>query len=158
MTTKDSPSLTNAQIKLFWGKVDKTDSCWNWKGKAKKNGYGQFYIHRKPHYAHRIAFQISTGKSTNNLCILHHCDNPLCVNPKHLFGTQRDNVLDCIRKGRSNPPRGSSHPRTHLIEKEVIYIRELSRKGIRTGLIAKMFRIGRQTALSIIKRESWSHI
>jgi hypothetical protein len=33
--------------------------------------------------------------------ICHRCDNPVCVNPDHLFdGSQLENLLDCVRKGR----------------------------------------------------------
>ena len=51
--------------------------------------------------SHRIAWVIHNGKIPKGLCVLHHCDNPSCCNPKHLFvGTVRDNNIDCALKDR----------------------------------------------------------
>lgn len=71
------------------------------------NGYGEIQgydeNHRKLHMlAHRVAYQVTTGDiiSSEDL-ICHHCDNPKCINPKHLFkGTNKDNSDDKCRKGR----------------------------------------------------------
>jgi len=91
----------NAISTNFWGKVEKTDSCWLWTASTKNNGYGQFYINRKPQYAHRVAWELSHGSIPKGKLVCHKCDNPKCVRPAHLFiGTQMDNVKDCIKKGR----------------------------------------------------------
>jgi hypothetical protein len=123
---------TQSEDLRFWSKVDKSKglkSCWPWKGKLDKDGYGRFSTgkHRKQkwHRAHRFAFYLSKGYLTD-LYILHRCDNPACCNPNHLFeGTQKDNVLDCkvkgrIAKGNRSGPRlhpecmlkGEKHPKS----------------------------------------------
>jgi predicted DNA-binding protein YlxM (UPF0122 family) len=90
----------------FWEKVDiKNDSeCWEWKNGKYLNGYGGFNSNNKHEYAHRIAWELTYGAIPENMCVCHHCDNPSCCNPKHLFiGTMADNMHDRDRKGRGRP-------------------------------------------------------
>lgn len=81
--------------------------CWPWIGSRNDAGYGQIgvrgadglMVHRK---AHRVAYALEHGSFANELCVLHRCDNPRCVNPTHLsLGTQKDNIRDMIAKGRN---------------------------------------------------------
>lgn len=89
----------------FWMRVNKTDTCWTWAGTKLPNGYGYYYpkdYGGKRVYAHRFSWYLEHGKfPTNDMC--HHCDNPPCVRPDHLFdGTAKDNILDALQKGRFN--------------------------------------------------------
>jgi hypothetical protein len=93
----------------FISKVKKKPSgCWEWQGTMKKNGYGIFQDRTregsgKQLQAHRFSFEIFHGEIPPGLLVCHHCDNPKCVNPEHLFlGTHKDNTQDMIRKGRQN--------------------------------------------------------
>jgi hypothetical protein len=87
----------------FWSKVNKTDSCWLWTGSvvSKKRPYGTFYF-KKSRMATRISWELHTGTPIPaNLYVCHHCDNPRCVRPDHLFlGTQKENIHDSMSKGR----------------------------------------------------------
>lgn len=71
-----------------------------------KNGYGEmqtYLLGKKKHYLiHRVSFQISSGINISPYNIIcHKCDNPSCINPKHLFmGTHKDNSDDKVSKGR----------------------------------------------------------
>lgn len=92
-------------LKRFWGKVRKTDTCWIWTGartsKKGKSRYGNISFQGKRWLAHRFSWMIHNGKINKNMCVLHHCDNPPCINPDHLFlGTIADNNHDAIKKGR----------------------------------------------------------
>lgn len=94
----------------FWRKVNKDagGGCWEWMGARKTSGYGRFYLHPQPSQpvlAHRHSWEMANGRAIpDGLVICHHCDNPPCVNPAHLFlGTRADNNRDCQAKGRSNP-------------------------------------------------------
>lgn len=91
----------------FWSKVDVTvdnRECWLWKGTKTGNGYGNFSVPelamKAP--AHRVAYWMATGSFPEfGLVVRHKCDNPLCVNPRHLeVGTQADNMLDMVTRGR----------------------------------------------------------
>lgn len=97
-------------IERFGPKVRRPDACWEWTAARTRDGYGSFwngeYINGVPGspvmvLAHRWAYEQFVGLIPDGLSVLHHCDNPPCVRPDHLFlGTQRVNVHDCIQKGR----------------------------------------------------------
>lgn len=77
--------------------------CWIWAGAHKKNGYGHFYNGRgKFILAHRFSYEFHVGDIPDGLVVMHDCDQPWCVNPNHLsVGTQKKNIQDSFRKGRS---------------------------------------------------------
>jgi HNH endonuclease len=92
-------------IKRFFEHVRACESnaCWWFDAKWQAGGYGKFRAESgKPGvYAHRFIWEHENGKVPEGMKVLHTCDNPLCVNPSHLFlGTMRDNVLDSIAKRR----------------------------------------------------------
>lgn len=93
------PSLLE-QPDRFWAKVDRRspDECWEWQGCVSTSGYGRA---GKCGYAHRTAYEISTGQQCGSMFVLHSCDNPRCCNPAHLsLGDAGDNARDMASKGR----------------------------------------------------------
>jgi hypothetical protein len=77
------------------------DACWPWQGGRKVKGYGRLMRDYKDLQSHRVAWEETFGPIPDGLQVLHHCDNPPCCNPAHLFlGTPGDNVRDMVAKGR----------------------------------------------------------
>ena len=125
---KQIPALSEKDKERFFDKISKSPTergCLEWTACRIRDGYGVFGIGSKTFLAHRIAYFISTGDDPLELLVCHHCDNPSCCEPSHLWlGTDAENGIDRDRKGRGNPnlgdkngsrlhpesrPRGDSH-------------------------------------------------
>lgn len=95
----------------FWNHVLISDGCWEWRRSRNNLGYGTLRHKGQPTYAHRVAWLFWHGDDPGEFCVLHHCDNPPCVRPDHLFlGTRGDNSQDMVAKGRGALQRPWAHP------------------------------------------------
>ena len=84
----------------FWSKVVKTKKCWMWVGAKSFFGHGIIRFRGGHIGALRLSFSIRENIS-KNLCVLHKCDVPQCVNPKHLYqGTKKQNTIDSVIRNR----------------------------------------------------------
>ena len=135
--------------------------CWEWIGRLNKHGYGVFVIgHAKAFLAHRVIFEHLFGELKSGICVLHSCDNRKCVNPAHLYsGTQQDNIMDMIKKGRAvypNPKKGESNPMAKLSQKQIIEIRNsyFPRKVTLKSLSEK-FKVSQTAIWKIVKNKGW---
>ena len=143
----------------FWAKVNTStdpNECWAWGGYITPGGYGRTCWGES---AHRRAYELSVGAIPEGMLVCHHCDNPVCVNPSHLFvGTPADNMADKARKGRGQT-RGELNRHARLTVEQVREIRRLyALGGISQTALAYQFGI-RQSALSaLIRHETWKHI
>ena len=89
-------------LQRFEEKIDKSGDCWIWTAVLSNRRYGKFKLKGKMMSAHRASWIFANGKIPDGMCVLHHCDNPPCVNPDHLWlGTNKDNSGDMIKKGRA---------------------------------------------------------
>lgn len=101
--------------------------CWLWTGCCNQDGYGKTKVHNKYIRANRWTWILFKGDIPADICVLHTCDVPSCVNPDHLFlGTHSDNMKDKAMKGRA--PHGQSHIDAVLTEAQAMDIRNLRGK------------------------------
>lgn len=147
--------------------VDKTSHCWTWTAQKDKDGYGTMMVNinhkQKRMRAHRLSWQLYNHKEVpKGLLVLHHCDNPSCVNPDHLFlGTAKDNTQDMVKKGRKgyNNIGGERHPKARLDNEKVIQIRELyATKKYTQKELGKIFKVGGRQIGYIVNNQSWRNI
>ena len=134
----------------FWEQIEKTETCWNWTGPTYPSGYGSF-SNAKERTAHRYSYWLSVGEIPEGLCVLHHCDNRLCVNPKHLFlGTKDDNLKDMAHKER--------HGNAKLTKEIANRIKDKYATGkYKTRELAREYGVAQSTLLSVLNGKTWKH-
>lgn len=173
----------------FWARVNKSGPtvrpelgpCWMWDGGRNRAGYGQFSNTLiSSQMAHRYSWTLTYGPIPDALFVLHHCDNPPCVNPGHLFlGTKSDNARDMLSKGRQilqvhperaargadnghythpeRTPKGERHPLAKITEAQVHQIRELRKQGLFQREVAAALGIKRSMVSDVLNR-TWRHL
>ena len=157
-----SITLSEKDIARFWSKVEigNPDECWEWKGAASKDGYGQFsvgnFIKRSSARSNRVSWTINFGEIPNGLFICHKCDNRSCVNPSHLFlGTPKDNMVDMARKGRTGVSLGEKHGISKLKEEQVLEIRKMLENRLTQREISEKFGVSQSAIYKIGKGLTW---
>lgn len=163
--------MTDAE--RFWLKVERSDGCWIWLGCLNGAGYGMVGVlagcRRTTRSASRMAYELTYGPIPDaRLFVCHHCDNPPCVRPDHLFlGTAADNTHDAQRKGRipTNPPvlKGRCQGERHAFAKAtcemVLSIRDdyAAGRGSLSQLALK-YGLHFTTISKIVNRKNWKHV
>lgn len=128
------------------------DGCWVWRGKrgSWKTPYGATRVRGRYERAHRLAYEAWNGDVPPGLHVLHSCDNPLCVNPAHLWaGTHADNMADMMVKGRHGygvRPEGDGHVSTKVSDADV---RRIRADGRPSRVIADDYGISKTQVLNI---------
>lgn len=145
----------------FWAKVEKKgkDECWEWTACKDYQEYGVFWLAPKNKRAHRFSWTLHCGKIPDGLCVCHHCDNPSCVNPAHLFvGTTVDNTQDSVQKGRRQ--QGEAHANSKLTEEMVLQIRCDYENMIKKSVykLTGKYGVSHVTIHRIVTRKTWRHI
>jgi HNH endonuclease len=154
----------------FWAKVDKgphPGGCWVWTGARDASGYGSIGVAEprgyRPLRAPRIAYLLTHGAVRDDLDMCHTCDNPLCVNPAHLWqGTRRENLADMDAKGRRRtrwlPRPGERNGMARLTAEQVREIRTRVARGEKQNALAAEYGVPKQTINNVVLRHSWKHL
>ena len=156
--------------------INQKTECWLWQGGLDKQGRGRIWTNGCLRLAHREVWRVINGPIQNGKLLCHICDNPQCVNPKHLYvGTQKDNVRDMMKKGRhwttKQPVRaekigrqnglkntwakGAGNPKAKLTEQQVRFIRADPRS---TKYLVADYGVDRTTIQRIRRGASWQHL
>lgn len=115
----------------FWEKVATGPGCWEWQNATTGFGYGVFQLGRGEGTkgAHIVAWELENGPITNGMWVLHHCDNPPCVRPSHLYlGTAEDNGADVSARGRARSAKATHCPANHSYDEANTYIEKATGK------------------------------
>lgn len=172
--TTEKPPWKERATERLWAKVHKSTECWEWRGLTDRDGYGRIRpgFGRVYWRAHRLSWLIHRGPIPEGMHVLHRCDNPPCVRPEHLFlGTNRENIDDRVRKGRSlsgerhplrtgaNPGvRGSQVGTAKLSEASVKEILSLIARGRSMRSLAREFAVSHFAIQQIHHGRRWKHV
>lgn len=140
---------------VFERRIKKTKTCWLWLGGTNGYGYGIFILPGEiKKRAHRYAYEYFIGKIPKGKIVMHTCDNPPCVNPKHLrVGTKDDN-----NKGTGNKRRhhyGLDHWNGKLSDDQV---RDIRRSPLPQWKLAGIHKISRASISAIKRRKQRPYI
>ena len=162
-TVKRFPNGTPLEVRV-WAKVDRSggpNACWPWRGARNKQGYGSIGIAggKTIHVTH-VVYELDRGHPPEYPCVLHHCDNPPCCNPRHLWaGTYLDNAHDKEQKGRGNHAVGERNGNARATE---VQVREIRRRhsagGVRQKALAQEYGLSTSTIYRIVHGGGWSSL
>lgn len=149
--------------KRFWTNVDVRgpDDCWQWLACKTRYGYGVMRADGKQRLATHILWFLRHGYwPQKSRTANHHCDNPSCLNPKHLYlGTPKSNTRDMMKRNRYVIQRGELCGRAKLTNKEVYTIKRLLvRGGITQKELAFRFGVSKPIISRIKTGKIWRHI
>lgn len=159
--TGDIPGKRGTVVQRFESFFIKTapDQCWIWNGGKTLQGYGCFTVcHKESVLAHRFSWELTNGKIPDGKIIMHSCDNPSCVNSKHLsLETTQENIQDMVSKDRHKKTvlRGIFNGRSKLTEPQVQEIRSRYRSGEQPVNLIAEFPISKSQFWRIINNEHW---
>lgn len=143
----------------FFNKVVKhSNGCWIYTG-TPAQVYGTFKIKGQELRAHRYSYELVNGPIPEGMCACHKCDTPKCVNPDHIFiGTNKDNTLDCVRKGRMADRHGENCGTAVLTSERVTEIRNGPRNNDRFQELAQTFGVTPKHIKAVYRGDKWKHL
>lgn len=155
-------------------RLDRRSECWLWTGALDSRGRGRVWRDGKITIHHRAVWEILVGPIPQGALLCHHCDNPTCANPTHLYvGDGKTNVRDMFSRGRhwtqreperaravgvlngakNDWARGESNPKARLTADQVS---EIAASADKTKLLAARYGVNRTTIQRIRRGAAWN--
>lgn len=135
----------------LWDRLDKSGDCWIWTGPKYESGHGTMGYCGRYDGTHRLAWRFARGPIPEGMYVCHHCDNPACCNPDHLFlGTPIESVQNAVRRGR--------HGYRKLTEEGVKRIRARHESGETQTSIANDLGLSLGAVWHVVHRKTWKHV
>lgn len=169
-TSAKAVNITPQIEEKFWRLVKKGDQDDCWLFQTTNPSYPKLNLANKKYiFAHRVALAIKMGGSlAPGVFACHHCDNPKCVNPNHLFaGDAASNMQDKCKKGRQAkrdvinarriPPRGEKVKTSKLKTAQIHEIRQANPKGVKAqDALGKQYGVSGRMIRYILKGTWWA--
>ena len=158
------------RINHYTCKTDNDEECWVWATSRDTSGYALLWWEGQQRRAARLLCAERGDALAADLVVMHICDNPPCMNPKHLkIGTVQDNVLDAFSKGRRKGTKGQDSHRWgmgHMVAGEkqgrakltwplVREIRSIGHLYTQDDLAAK-YGVSQPTIGDVLRKETWN--
>lgn len=141
----------------FWSKVQQLteDECWEWQAHCDSDGYGRIKVDGTSRLAHRVVMELD-GIDVGDSHVLHHCDNPPCVNPNHLYlGDASDNMKDAYERGRKEPVEVTPSAKVSSDEASEIRSRYES-EDVTQSELGDDYGLCQQAVSAIVNEVNWS--
>lgn len=157
--TKSCGCVHGLTPKKYIKSKTKTDDngCWIWIASSRRRGYGIVSLNKKQWIASRLSYSLFKGEIPEGMFVCHHCDNPRCINPDHLFlGTAKDNGVDMANKGRS--AKGEKNGNVSITAKEASDIKKMLAEGLSGEKISEKTGISIHIVYHIKTGKTWKHL
>ena len=166
----DALALTNVSasaVARYWQKVIPAPlgKCWGWTGTVSKAGYGRLSDGGRAGHnrlASRVAFVLHHRPLAAGELVLHHCDNPPCTAPDHIYaGTMKQNVADMDARGRGKRGKvaGEDHKMSLFTNEQVLDIRRrVAVDSVTHKQLASEFGVSRSAITQIVRGANWKHL
>lgn len=162
---RESPRARSAVGVRFWSKVVTSPGCWIWVAGRNRRGYGLFGAGTRMNpmslLASRASWMLARGPIPAGLYVCHHCDNPPCVRPDHLFlGTQSDNMLDAYSKGRKRgfTQRRQTGEENHRAKLTADTVRTIREARLPARVLAQQLGVSKQAVQDVRSGRTWRHV
>jgi len=103
-----------------------------------------------------VSWELVYGEIPEGLMVCHHCDNPICVRPDHLWlGTAADNSRDMWNKGR-NVFQKKGIPAQKLSRDQVTAIRKAyAESSVTAKALAENYGVSQGQIRKIVNGVRW---
>lgn len=141
----------------FWKQVTSKGLCWVWRGTKSSRGYGLVSVRGELMRAHRVSYVMAYGSISVDKLACHTCDNPACVNPLHIYeGTDKDNVADCIARGRRSGHHHGNGKKLSALQVETARRRYADRSANQLDL-AREYGVARSTMQRVLRGQKYAN-